>query len=106
MFIDQLKHVFVGGDDHDVAASVGGLAGESADYVVGFEAGVLDQGEAEGLDEPLDVRNLSDQVGRCFGAVGFVFGVFLFAMGSLPRLSKMATMYCGSKVFASLRSML
>ena len=61
--------------------AVGGLAAERADHVVGFEAGVLDDGDAEGVDEALDIGDLLDQVGRRFGAVGFVFGVFLFAVG-------------------------
>ena len=73
--VDELHHVLVGGDDEDVVAECGELAGESADDVVGLEALVVEDGDAEGLEGAADVGLLLDEVGRRFGAVGLVAAV-------------------------------
>ncbi len=51
------------------------LAGEGADDVVGFEALVEDDGDAEGFEGAADVGLLLDEVGWGFGAIGFVAAV-------------------------------
>ena len=44
--VDQLQHVFVGGDDDGVEVGIGGAAGQRADDVVGLVAFVLQDGQA------------------------------------------------------------
>ncbi len=61
-FVDELHHVFVGGDDVDVMAEGGEFVGERADDVVGFEALVIENWDAEGLQGTADVRLLLDQI--------------------------------------------
>ena len=83
---DQLQHVFVAGDDDDLAAGLRRLPAERADDIVGFETVILHDGNPQAFDEPLDVGNLLDQVRRRFGAVRFVLRVFGFAMGFAQTL--------------------
>ena len=78
----------------------GGLAGERADDVVGLETGVLEHGDAQGVEQAVDVRDLLDQVGGRFGAVGFVFGELLVAMGVAEALEDGGHV-CGSKVLGT-----
>jgi len=51
------------------------LTGEGADDVVGLEALVEEDGDAEGFERSADVGLLLDEVGRGFGAVGLVSAV-------------------------------
>ena len=76
VIVDELHHVLVGGDDEDVVAECGELAGERADDVVGLEALVVEDRNAEGLERAADVGLLLDEIGRSFGAVGLVAAVF------------------------------
>ena len=62
--VDELHHVLVGGDDEDVVAEGGELAGEGADDVVGLEAFVAEDGDAEGFEGAADVGKLLGEVGR------------------------------------------
>ena len=48
------------------------LAGEGTDDVVGFEALVVEDGDAEGFEGASNVGLLLDEVGGCLGAVGLV----------------------------------
>ena len=75
VFVDELHHVLVGRDDVDVVAERGELAGEGADDVVGLEAFVVEDGDAEGLEGAADVGLLLDEVRRRLGAVGLVAAV-------------------------------
>ena len=70
--VDELHHVFVGRDDEDLVTKGCELAGESADDVIGFEAFVVEDGNAKGFECATDVGLLLDEVGWRFGAVGFV----------------------------------
>jgi hypothetical protein len=53
----------------------GELRAEGADDVVGLEALVAEDGDAEGLERAADVGKLLGEVGGHLGAVGFVAGV-------------------------------
>ena len=64
VLVDELHHVLVGGDDVDVVAERGELAGEGADDVVGLEALVVEDGDAEGFERAADVGQLLGEVGR------------------------------------------
>jgi hypothetical protein len=75
VFGDELHHVLVGGDDVDVVAEGGELVRERADDVVGLEAFVVEDRDAEGLEGAADVGLLLDEVGRGLGACGLVAGV-------------------------------
>ena len=75
VLVDELHHVLVGGDDVDVVAEGGELAGEGADDVVGLEALVVEDGDAEGFEGAADVGLLLDEVGGRLGAVGLVAAV-------------------------------
>ena len=102
---DELQHVLVARDDDDFAAGLGGLPAEGADDVVRFKAGVLEDGDAQGVEQAADVGDLLSRSG------GVSVRLALYSANSsprwvLPRLSKTAAMYCGSKVLPSFRSML
>ena len=58
-----------------MVAEGGELAGEGADDVVGFEALVVEDGDAEGFEGAADVGLLLDEVGWGLGAVGLVAAV-------------------------------
>ena len=72
---DELHHVLVGGDDKNVVAQRGELVAERADDVVGLEAFVAEDGDAEGFERAADVGELLGEVGGHLGAVGLVAGV-------------------------------
>ncbi len=72
LIIDQLHHVLVRGDDENLMPGFGELAGEGADDVVGLEALVGEDGDAEGLERTTDVGELLGEVGGHLGAVGLV----------------------------------
>ena len=57
---DELHHVLVRRDDVDVVAERGELVRERADDVVGLEAFVVKDGDAEGFERAADVRLLLD----------------------------------------------
>ena len=69
-----------------------GAARDGADDVVGLEARVLEDGDAHGFEHAADVGDLVEQVGRRFGAVGFVLGEFRRRAASDSPLSKTAAM--------------
>jgi len=48
--VDELHHVLVAGDDIDAIGRGCGFAGESADHVVGFEAGEFENRDAIGFE--------------------------------------------------------
>ncbi len=58
-----------------MVAERGELAGEGADDVVGLEALVVEDGDAEGFEGAADVGLLLDEVGWGLGAVGLVAAV-------------------------------
>ncbi len=72
---DQLHHVLVAGDDKDRVAGVDRLARQSADHVVGLEAGRFEHGNAISLERAPDVGNLLRQIvghGRAIGLVAVI----------------------------------
>ena len=83
-----------------------GAAGDGADDVVGFEAGVFEDGDAHGFEHAADVGDLLEQVGRRFGAVGLVFGELLHAVGGLGAFEDGGDVGRACDCLDSLRSML
>ncbi len=57
---------------------LGGLAGQCADYIVGFKAGEFENRNAVGLERAPDVGDLLHQISRHFVAIGFVAVIFGF----------------------------
>src|ERR1700677_2330759 len=78
---DQLQHVFVIRNYKDIMILLGGLTGQRADYIVGFEALGLQNGDAKGFQSPPDEWQLLRQISRHLGAVGFVAGVIDLVKG-------------------------
>ena len=85
-FGDELHHVFVARDDHHFEARLLSAPRQRADYIVGFEAWVFEDRDIHGFEHPPHIRNLFGQVGRRFGAVGFVFGELLHPVSRLAAL--------------------
>ena len=76
---DQLEGVAVAGADEHVHAGGLGLGGEGADDVVGLEAVLLERGDAQRLEDVLDERDLTGELGRGLAAIALVVGVRLGA---------------------------
>ncbi len=74
--VDELHHVLVAGNYEDGMRCGRGFAGESADDIVGLEAGEFEDGDAVGLEGAADVGNLLGKILGHGGAVGFVSLVF------------------------------
>ena len=96
VLVDELHHVLVGGDDVDVVAERGELAGEGADDVVGLEALVVEDGDAEGFERAADVGLLLDEVGRGLGAVGLVAAVLDGLEGWVLMLNFWTSFICAA----------
>ena len=76
---DQLVHVAVAGDDDDVVARLAALLGERGDDVVGLDAGLVHDREAEGGDDLADQAHLlAEDVGG-LGPARLVVGDALVA---------------------------
>ena len=98
----KLEQVFIAGDDHDIHAALHGLARDGADHVVGLVAWILERGHAHGLEEPLGHRNLLEQLGWRFTAVGLVGGEFLLAQRlafALEHRGKIVGLMHGTELF-------
>ena len=67
-----MHHVLVAGDDEDVVTDLGGLAGESANDVVGLKPDGFKNGNAESLERAANVRNLAREVFGHGSAISFV----------------------------------
>ena len=76
---DELQHVLVAGDDEDVEILLGGLARQSADHVVGFVAGIFQDGQAHGFAIAAHEGNLDGEIVGHGRALGFVSGEKLVA---------------------------
>jgi hypothetical protein len=72
LIVDQLHHVLVRGDNEHLVPGLCELAGEGADDVVGLEALVGEDGDAEGLERAADVGQLLGKVGGHLGAIGLI----------------------------------
>ncbi len=76
--INELQHVLVAGHDHHVELFAGAPR-DGADHVVRFEARILQHRDAHRFQQSPDVGDLLAQIGRHFGAIGFVAGESLLA---------------------------
>ena len=72
---DELHHVLVGRHHVNVVIHGGKLVAECADDVVGLEALVAEDGDAESFERAADVGKLLGKIGGHLGAVGLVAGV-------------------------------
>jgi hypothetical protein len=81
VLVHELEHVLVAADDVDFHAGGLGAARQGADDVVGLEAGHLDDGDAEELEQLLDERHLQNEVLGHRLARDFVLGEPLAAEG-------------------------
>ena len=70
---DELHEVLVARDDENLEILLGGLAGERADNVVCFVAGIFEDGQAHGLAKAADVGELYREIfghGRALSLIG------------------------------------
>ncbi len=75
VFIDELHHVFVAGDNVDGVLRGRGFPGEGADDVVSLKAGKFEDGDTVGFEGAADVGNLLGEIlghGRTVRFVAFV----------------------------------
>jgi len=82
----QLEHVLVGGDQDQLDRQVAGALHHGAQHVIGLEAGHLQHGQAQGLEERLDVRDLAAEVVRRRGPRLLVGRELLLAEGRARRV--------------------
>jgi hypothetical protein len=80
-FGEELEEVLVRGDAVDMEACAGGRACQRGDEVIGFVARELNPGNAQGIEQLLDVRKLRCQVLRWCLPGGFVGGVLFVPEG-------------------------
>ena len=86
MVVNELQHVLIAGDDHDVHAGRFGAPRQGADDIVGFETRIFQDGNPHGFENAPHEGNLVEQVGRRFGSIGLVLGELLHAMRSFGGL--------------------
>ena len=72
VIVYKLQHVLIARDDHHLKALFHRAASKRSDYVVRLEPCVLEHRNSHGFESAADPRNLFQQVGWRFGAVGFI----------------------------------